>query len=102
VQEMSAKSLGMTTVVDGERHVLGIFTDGDLRRCVGKMSNVARGKVVDVMTHAPRSIEATALAIDCVERMETPPKVMQLVVLDHEGRLAGVVHMHDLFRARVV
>ena len=102
VQEMSAKSLGMTTVVDRDGRVAGIFTDGDLRRCVGKMRDVARGKVADVMTRDPRSIEPGALAIDCVERMETPPKVMQLVVLDRESRLVGVVHMHDLFRARVV
>jgi arabinose-5-phosphate isomerase len=54
------------------------------------------------MTREPRSIGAGSLAIDCVERMETPPKVMQLLVIDDEQRLVGVVHMHDLFRARVV
>ncbi|HZQ61863.1 MAG TPA: KpsF/GutQ family sugar-phosphate isomerase [Casimicrobiaceae bacterium] len=102
VAEMTRKGLGMTTVIDAERRVLGIFTDGDLRRCVGKMRDVGRGSVAEVMTRHPRSIGPAALAIDCVERMETPPKVMQLVVQDDQGKLVGVVHMHDLVRARVV
>jgi arabinose-5-phosphate isomerase len=54
------------------------------------------------MTRAPRTIEADRLAADCVLLMETPPKVTQLIVVDHGGSLVGAVHMHDLFRARVV
>jgi arabinose-5-phosphate isomerase len=58
--------------------------------------------VASVMTRAPRTIDADALAIACVERMETPPRVMQLLVVDRDGVLQGALHMHDLFRARVV
>ena len=102
VLEMSAKGLGMTAVIDASGRVAGVFTDGDLRRCVGRISNLAGARLSEVMTIAPRAIAAGSLAIDCVEKMETPPKVMQLIVLDEEKRLVGIVHMHDLFRARVV
>ena len=54
------------------------------------------------MTRAPRTIGPDRLAIDCVELMEAPPKVTQLLVVDADGRLAGALHLHDLFRARVV
>lgn len=102
VLEMSAKGLGMTAVTDASGRVAGVFTDGDLRRCVGRVADLAAAKVVDVMTRSPRSIAPGSLAIDCVEKMETAPKVMQLLVLDEAQKLVGVVHMHDLFRARVV
>ena len=58
--------------------------------------------VVDAMTRSPRTIEADRLAVDCIAAMETPPRVTQLVVVDAAGLLAGAVHLHDLFRARVV
>jgi arabinose-5-phosphate isomerase len=54
------------------------------------------------MTRTPRIIDADRLAADCVLLMETPPKVTQLVVVDQAGALAGAVHVHDLFRARVI
>jgi arabinose-5-phosphate isomerase len=58
--------------------------------------------VVGLMTKAPRTIGPERLAIDCVELMETPPKVTQLLVVDSERRLVGALHLHDLFRAKVV
>ncbi len=102
VREISAKGLGVTAVVDEAGRVAGIFTDGDLRRCIGRVQDFSATPVTAVMTRSPRTIGAQSLAIDCVELMERAPKVMQLLVLDAEERLAGVVHMHDLFRARVV
>lgn len=102
VVEMSAKGLGMTAVVGPDGRVAGVFTDGDLRRAVGRAGDLATTGVIEVMTREPRSIAPGSLAIDCVAKMETAPKVMQLVVMDADRRLAGVVHMHDLFRARVV
>jgi arabinose-5-phosphate isomerase len=102
IAEMSAKGLGMTAVVDGARHVLGIFTDGDLRRAVARLRDVAAARVDDAMTRAPRTIGADRLAIDCVELMESTPKVSQLLVVDAGGALVGALHLHDLFRARVV
>lgn len=102
IAEMSAKGLGMTAVVDGARRVLGIFTDGDLRRAVARLSDVAAARVDDAMTRSPRTIGADRLAIDCVELMESAPKVSQLLVVDGGGALVGALHLHDLFRARVV
>jgi arabinose-5-phosphate isomerase len=99
---MSGKGMGMTAVVDAERRVAGIFTDGDLRRCLDRIRDVKTAKVADVMTRTPRTIEADRLAIYCVELMETAPKVTALLVVDGAGRLAGALHLHDLFRARVV
>jgi arabinose-5-phosphate isomerase len=102
VIEMSGKGMGMTAVVDTDGRVAGIFTDGDLRRCVTGITDFATAEVGVLMTRNPRTIEPTALAIDCVELMETPPKVSQLLVVDNDFRLVGALHLHDLFRAKVV
>ena len=102
VIEMSGKGMGMTAVVDDAGRVAGIFTDGDLRRCLARMSDFGAARVADLMTKTPRLIGPERLAIDCVELMETPPKVTQLLVVDAELRLVGALHLHDLFRAKVV
>jgi len=102
VVEMSGKAMGMTVVVDGENRVAGIFTDGDLRRCLARVKDIGAARVADVMTSRPRTIAPERLAIDCVELMETPPKVTQLLVVDRDQRLVGALHLHDLFRAKVV
>ena len=102
VVEMSGKGMGMTAVIDAERRVEGIFTDGDLRRCIARVDDFRGARVVELMTRQPRSIGPDRLAIDCVELMEAAPKVMQLLVVDAERRLLGALHLHDLFRARVV
>jgi arabinose-5-phosphate isomerase len=102
VVEMTGKGMGMTAVVDGDRRVAGVFTDGDLRRCLDRIRDVKAVKVADVMTNTPRTITADRLAIDCVDLMETTPKVTVLLVVDGDGRLAGALHLHDLFRARVL
>jgi arabinose-5-phosphate isomerase len=102
IVEMSGKGMGMTTVVDADGVVAGIFTDGDLRRLLEHSGDVGGRRVAEVMTRTPRTISPDALAIDCVERMETPPKVTQLLVTDARGALVGALHVHDLFRARVV
>jgi arabinose-5-phosphate isomerase len=102
VVEMSGKGMGMTAVVDAEQRVAGIFTDGDLRRSLSRVRDFRAARVAELMTRNPRTIAADLLAIDCVELMETPPKVSQLLVVDGERRLVGALHMHDLFRAKVV
>ncbi len=100
--EMSAKGMGMTAVVDAAGAIAGIFTDGDLRRCVPAIRDVGAITVADVMSKAPRTIGPDRLAIDCVELMETPPRVTALLVADEDGVLVGALHLHDLFRARIV
>jgi len=99
---MSGKGMGMTAVVDAGFRVEGIFTDGDLRRCLARVGDLGSAKVAELMTRNPRMIGPDRLAIDCVELMETPPKVTQLLVVDAERRLVGALHLHDLFRAKVV
>jgi arabinose-5-phosphate isomerase len=102
ILEMSRKGMGMTAVVESDGRVAGIFTDGDLRRCLDRVRDLKAVRVADVMTRAPRTIAPDRLAIDCVDLMETPPKVMALLVVDGDGRLEGALHLHDLFRARVI
>ena len=102
VIEMSSKGMGMTAVVDVGSRVEGIFTDGDLRRCLTRVGDFRAERVAGLMTREPRTIGPERLAIDCIELMETAPKVTQLLVVDAERRLVGALHLHDLFRARVV
>jgi len=102
VVEMSGKGMGMTAIVERNGHVAGIFTDGDLRRCLDRADDLKAVRVAGVMTRTPRTIGPDRLAIDCVDLMETPPKVMALLVVGDDGRLEGALHLHDLFRARVI
>jgi len=102
ILEMSRKGMGMTAIVDSDGRVAGIFTDGDLRRGLKRFHDVASAKVIDVMTSAPRTIDPGQLAVDCVEVMERIPKVQVLLVVDRLAKLVGALHLHDLFRARVV
>jgi len=103
IVEMTGKGMGMTIVTGEDARVAGIFTDGDLRRCLGGGGGVAMTDAIGgLMTRTPRTIGADRLAADCVVLMETAPKVTQLVVVDGAGALVGAVHMHDLFRARVI
>jgi arabinose-5-phosphate isomerase len=102
IAEMSRKGMGMTIVVRGDGGVAGVFTDGDLRRCLSTVRDIASTGVADVMTPSPRTVRPDELAIDCVEAMETPPKVSQLIVVNADGSLAGALHIHDLFKAKIV
>ena len=102
IMEMSRKGMGMTVVVDTDGLVAGILTDGDLRRCLDRIRDVAAVPVTAVMTRTPRTIRPEQLAVDCVEIMEASPKVSQLLVVDEDARLVGALHLHDLFRARIV
>jgi arabinose-5-phosphate isomerase len=102
IVEMTGKGMGMTVVTGDDGRVTGIFTDGDLRRRLGRGGATMSEAIAGMMTRTPRTIGADRLAADCVVLMETAPKVTQLVVVDAAGALVGAVHMHDLFRARVV
>jgi arabinose-5-phosphate isomerase len=102
VFEMTGKGMGMTAVVDDARRVVGIFTDGDLRRSLSRVRDFATAPVADFMTRAPRTVRPDELAIDCVDIMESAPKKSQLLVVDDQQVLVGALHLHDLFRAKVV
>ncbi|RPI40080.1 MAG: CBS domain-containing protein, partial [Betaproteobacteria bacterium] len=101
ILEMSRGRMGMTAIVDREQRVLGIFTDGDLRRALNKGTDFNTGKVEDAMTRGPRTIGPEKLAAEAVQIMEQH-KVNQLLVVDSELRLVGALNMHDLFRAKVI
>jgi len=101
VVEMSRGRMGMTAVLDRQGRVIGIFTDGDLRRALEKGLDLHATKVAAAMTKNPRTIGPDKLAAEAVEIMERN-KVNQLLVVDHEGQLLGALNMHDLFRAKVI
>jgi arabinose-5-phosphate isomerase len=101
LREMTRKRMGMTAVVDRERRVLGIFTDGDLRRALERSSDLRAVALIDVMTRNPRTIQANKLAVEAVEMMERH-KINQLLVVAATGELSGALNMHDLFRAKVI
>jgi arabinose-5-phosphate isomerase len=101
VAEMTRGRIGMTAVVDDAGHVVGVFTDGDLRRSLEKGVDLARTRIDAVMTAGARTIRPEALAVEAVQIMERH-KVNQLLVVDAQGVLIGALNMHDLFRARVI
>ena len=100
--EMSRKRLGMTAIVDGEGRLLGLFTDGDLRRALDDQNVDVRGTRIDeVMTRSPKTIGSNALAVEAAQLMETH-KIGGLLVIDADRRVVGALNIHDLLRARVV
>ena len=99
--EISSKRLGMTAVVDGGDRLLGLYTDGDLRRSLDSGVDVRSTPIAEVMTRAPRTIGPDALAVEAAQLMEAH-KIGGLLVVDAEGRVVGALNIHDLLRARVV
>ena len=100
--EMSRKRLGMTAVVDAEDHLLGLYTDGDLRRSLDDAKiDLRNTTIADVMTRSPRTIDAGALAVEAAQLMEMH-KINALLVIDADQRVVGALNIHDLLRARVV
>lgn len=98
--EMSRKGFGITTVVNSDGLLLGVFTDGDLRRCLDRDIDVKNVCIEDIMTGKPRTIEPTALAAEAFNIMETH-KITALVVAEHQ-RPIGILHMHDMLQAGLV
>jgi arabinose-5-phosphate isomerase len=100
IYEMSRKGLGMTCVVEEDgRRLAGIITDGDLRRHMGD-SRVLEGTAVAVMTRTPVTIERDVLAVEALRLMEHR-KITSVVVVSPDGRLEGVVQIHDLWRTEL-
>lgn len=101
VLEMSRGRIGMTAVLDTGQRVIGVFTDGDLRRHLQSGIDPRSARIADIMSREPRVIGPDRLAAEAVEIMERN-KVNQLLVTDHDGHLLGALNMHDLFRAKVI
>jgi arabinose-5-phosphate isomerase len=101
MREMSAKGLGASAVVDGAQRVLGIFTDGDLRRLVEKGVDLRSSKAGDVMHADPRTVRADSLAVEAVALMEQH-RITSVLVVDEAGVLVGALNTNDLMRAKVI
>ena len=101
IYEMSSKQLGMTCVVDGGERLLGIITDGDLRRQMERTSDVLTLTAGDVMTRGPVTVSRATLAVEALNIMEQR-KITSIVVVEDSGlKVAGVVHLHDLWRTEM-
>ncbi|MGA0264717.1 MAG: KpsF/GutQ family sugar-phosphate isomerase [Lysobacterales bacterium] len=101
IVEMTRKRLGMTVIVDDAGQALGIFTDGDLRRTLDQGHTPQSTRISEVMTRGGKSIGPGALAAEAVQLMQEH-RIQALLVLDDEGRLAGVLNFQDLLAAGVV
>ena len=101
MREMSRKGLGASAVVDAQQHVLGIFTDGDLRRLIEKGTDMRQLSAADVMQPNPVTLTSTALAAQAAELMELK-RITSVMVVDPQGQLCGFVNTNDLMRAKVI
>jgi arabinose-5-phosphate isomerase len=100
IHEMSSKRLGMTCVVDDHRRLVGVFTDGDLRRLMSRTPDVLILTAGQAMTPRPITIPRQLLAVEALKIMETH-KITSIVVVDPDGFVEGVVHLHDLWRTQM-
>ena len=100
IHEMSSKRLGMTCVVDDGGRLVGVFTDGDLRRLMSRTADVLTLTAGQAMTPRPVTIPRQLLAVEALKIMETH-KITSLVVVDPRGLVEGVVHLHDLWRTQM-
>ena len=100
--EMTRKGLGMTAIVDDDQRLLGVFTDGDLRRAVDNNNiDLRTTPVTSLMTANPKTISGDKLAIEAARLMEAH-KIHALLVVTADGHVVGALNIHDLLRARVV
>jgi arabinose-5-phosphate isomerase len=101
MREMSSKGLGATSITDADGRVLGVFTDGDLRRLIEKGVDLRALKARDVMHPDPRTIRVDALAVEAAEMMELQ-RITSILVVDESGVLCGAINSNDLMRAKVI
>lgn len=101
VMEMSNKGLGLTGVVDEFDHLLGVVTDGDLRRLLDTNTDIFTTRARDIMTKSPKTVLIDSLAITAVELMEKK-KITGFLVVDRDNKLTGAFNLHDLFLAKLL
>ena len=101
MREMSAKGLGVAVIVDESDAVLGIFTDGDLRRLIERGVDLRTQTAEQIMQQNPRTVRANALAVDAADLMESA-RVTTVVVVDSKDKLVGALNFNDLMRAKVI
>jgi arabinose-5-phosphate isomerase len=98
---MSAKGLGASAIVNEQDEILGIFTDGDLRRLIESGKDLRPLVAREVMHTRPHTVNAQALAVEAVQLMEEF-RITSVLVVDDMGRLCGALNTHDLMRAKVI
>jgi arabinose-5-phosphate isomerase len=101
MRQMSDKSVGASAIIDADEQVIGIFTDGDLRRLIEKGVDLRHLVAKDVMHRAPRTVKAGELAVATAELMELH-SITSVLVTNADGKLCGIVHIGDLMRAKVI
>jgi len=101
MREMSAKGLGASAVVDADNRILGIFTDGDLRRLIERGVDLRNLTAAQVMHASPQRVRDDALAVEAAERMESC-RITSVLVVDAQDRLCGALNSNDLMRAKVI
>lgn len=99
--EITRKGMAMTAIVDANSRVLGIFTDGDLRRLIEQGKDFSHTPIGDLMHAGPRVVSPDQLAVEAVELMEEF-RINQVLVTGPDGKLVGALHIHDLTRAKVI
>ena len=101
--EMTSKRLGVTGVCNQKKDLVGVVTDGDLRRTLEKGSDILKTTAREVMTHAPKTIPRDALAAEALRRMEQH-SITSLFISENESPCCvdGIIHLHDILRAGVV
>ncbi|WP_224489455.1 KpsF/GutQ family sugar-phosphate isomerase [Robertkochia flava] len=99
IVEISEKMLGVAAVVE-DGNIIGIITDGDIRRMLKKYENINGLRAADIMTSAPKAVEAEMMAVDALETMEANG-ISQLLV-EQDGKYAGVIHLHDLIKEGII
>jgi len=99
--QMSRGGMGMVIVMESGNRPAGIFTDGDLRRALGRSGDIRTATLDDLMTRSPRHIGPEALAAEAAQLMESH-RISQLLVLDADKQLVGALNMHDLMQAKVI
>jgi arabinose-5-phosphate isomerase len=101
LMEISSKGLGMTTVVDDNNHLVGVFTDGDLRRLLDQETNLQTTHMCDVMVRSCQSTQPHTLATASLQQMQTH-KINALPVINDDNEVIGALNMHDLLNAGIV
>jgi arabinose-5-phosphate isomerase len=101
LMEVTRKGLGMTAIVDEDMRVLGVFTDGDLRRALDASADLRTTRMDQVMSRHPKTVRPATLAAEAVHLMETH-RITSLIVVDADEKIVGALNVHDLLRAGVV
>lgn len=99
--EITSKKLGLTIVVDKKGKLLGIITDGDLRRAIEKHSNIMERKAMEIMTQNPKTIKSSSLAVEALRVMEKN-SITSIVIQDKKKKPEGIIHLHDILRSGIV